>query len=219
MKRASNIWFSCWLLSIVKSNEIIVSCRIFYLFIIYLSSLMKFYFRCYFFGDITSKRDPTMYLRYIYALYDYYKKEFSAFDPSGLSKNTMLPLVVNTSGWVKGLLNLSMLVCEVLLCIVLSWILTILLSHSWSNGSSFWVSGIGFEVLVDMLKYISPTHMVQIRISAESKNLPTGDFWLDEGDDASVTLIEISAARQDSLKRSYVLDILMLNQIHRLNFF
>lgn len=69
-----------------------------------------------------------------------------------------------------------------------------------------------------MLKYISPTHMVQIRISAESKNLPTRDFWLDERDDSSVTSIEISAARRDSLKRSYVLDILMLNQNHRLNF-
>lgn len=65
--------------------------------------------------------------------------------------------------------------------------------------------GIGFDILVDMLKYIAPTHVVKIHISAESKNLPTGEFWLDEGDNAAVTLIEINAARQDSLKRSYVL--------------
>ncbi|KAL8118271.1 polynucleotide 5'-hydroxyl-kinase NOL9 [Apium graveolens] len=116
--------------------------------------------RCYFFGDISPKRDPTMYLKCISALYDYYEKEFNTFDLSG---HTALPLVVNTSGWVKG---------------------------------------IGFDILVDMLKYISPTHMVKIRISAESKNLPTGGFWLDERDDASATLIEISSARQDSLKRS-----------------
>ncbi|KAL1810288.1 hypothetical protein ACET3Z_027278 [Daucus carota] len=119
--------------------------------------------RCYFFGDISPKSDPTMYLKYISALYDYYDKEFNTSDLSGLPKDTALPLVVNTSGWVKG---------------------------------------IGFVILVDMLKYISPTHMVQIRISAEHKNLPTGGFWLDERDDASATLIEISSARQDSLKRS-----------------
>lgn len=69
-----------------------------------------------------------------------------------------------------------------------------------------------------MLKYISPTHMVQIRISADHKNLPTGGFWLDERDDASATLIEISSARQDSLKRSYVLNILMLYWSRILNF-
>lgn len=80
------------------------------------------------------------------------------------------------------------------------------------------MSGIGFDILVDMLKYISPTHMVQIRISAESKNLPTGGFWLDERDDASATLIEISSARQDSLKRSYVLDFIILNYSHVPNF-
>lgn len=43
-----------------------------------------------------------MYLKYISALYDYYEREFKTFDLSG---HTALPLVVNTSGWVKGLVK------------------------------------------------------------------------------------------------------------------
>ncbi|XP_042497065.1 polynucleotide 5'-hydroxyl-kinase NOL9 [Macadamia integrifolia] len=65
-----------------------------------------------------------------------------------------------------------------------------------------WVKGIGYEILVEMLKYIAPSHVVQIRISAESKNLPTGAFWLDADSEEMVNLIEISSARQDSFNRS-----------------
>ena len=55
---------------------------------------------------------------------------------------------------------------------------------------------------MDILKYIGPTHVVKINISAEAKNLPAGTFWLDEDHEESVNLIEISSARQDSFKRS-----------------
>ena len=67
------------------------------------------------------------------------------------------------------------------------------------------MAGIGYDILVDMLKYISPTHVVKICISTESKNLPVGVFWLDEDDSTSTTIIEVNSARQDSFKRSYVL--------------
>lgn len=63
--------------------------------------------------------------------------------------------------------------------------------------------GIGYEILVDMLKHMSPTHVVKIRISAQSKNLPAGAFWLDEGIADACNVIEIDAARQDHLQRSY----------------
>ncbi|KAI3943925.1 hypothetical protein MKW92_025848 [Papaver armeniacum] len=43
-----------------------------------------------------------------------------------------------------------------------------------------WVKGNGYDALVEMLRYIAPTHMVQVRISTESKNLPAGAFWLEE---------------------------------------
>ncbi|XP_059640011.1 polynucleotide 5'-hydroxyl-kinase NOL9-like isoform X2 [Cornus florida] len=119
--------------------------------------------RCFFFGDISSKRDPTTYLKSIFSLYDYYWNKYCMFNKRENPGNTGLPLVINTPGWVKG---------------------------------------IGYDILVDMLKYIAPTHVVKICISAESKNLPTGPFWLDEGDDTAVNLIEVNSARQDSLKRS-----------------
>ncbi|KAL6579931.1 hypothetical protein OROMI_007955 [Orobanche minor] len=116
--------------------------------------------RCFFFGDISSKRNPTTYLTYILALYDHYKKEYNNTETQD---SAGLPLVINTPGWVKG---------------------------------------IGYEILVDMLKHMSPSHVVKIRISAESKNLPAGAFWLNEGSADAVTIIAINAARQDYLKRS-----------------
>ncbi|KAG5536758.1 hypothetical protein RHGRI_024255 [Rhododendron griersonianum] len=118
---------------------------------------------CFFYGDISSKRDPSAYLKFIFALYDCYRKVYCMSNHSESPGNTGVPLVVNTPGWVKG---------------------------------------IGYDLLVDMLKHISPTHIVKICISAESKNLPAGAFWLDEGHDVTGTLIEINSARQDSLKRS-----------------
>ncbi|XP_009631975.1 polynucleotide 5'-hydroxyl-kinase NOL9 isoform X1 [Nicotiana tabacum] len=118
--------------------------------------------RCFFFGDISSKRDPKTYLAYIFALYDHYRRTY-LLNNGESPGNAGVPLVINTTGWVKG---------------------------------------IGYDILVDILKYISPTHVVKICISAESKNLPAGAFWVDDGDAAVATLIEVNSARQDSFNRS-----------------
>lgn len=64
------------------------------------------------------------------------------------------------------------------------------------------ILGVGYDMLVDMLKYIRPTHVVKIDISAEKKNLPAGLFWLDGEHDEMPNLIEIKSARRDSLNRS-----------------
>lgn len=64
------------------------------------------------------------------------------------------------------------------------------------------MAGVGYDILADMLKCITPTHVVKINISAASKNLPAGRFWLDEDYDGMVSLIEINSARQDSYNRS-----------------
>lgn len=64
------------------------------------------------------------------------------------------------------------------------------------------ILGVGYDVLVDMLKYICPTHIVKIGISTENKNLPAGKFWLDGKYDRTIKLLEINSARQDSLDRS-----------------
>ncbi|KAL8261335.1 hypothetical protein R6Q59_025384 [Mikania micrantha] len=119
--------------------------------------------RCFFFGDISSKRDPELYLTYIFALYDYYHKNYHQSSASASPSKSRVPLIVNTSGWVKG---------------------------------------VGYDVLVDMLKHMAPSHVVNICISAKSKNLPSGAFWSQDGDAGAITLIEISSARQDSLNRS-----------------
>ncbi|KAF3972157.1 hypothetical protein ACB098_04G121300 [Castanea mollissima] len=118
--------------------------------------------RCFFFGDVSSKRDPKAYLNAIFSLCDYYQTEYCLSNKSKNPTKTELPLVINTPGWVKG---------------------------------------VGYDILVDLLKYIAPTHVVKINISAESKNLPAGAFWLDE-DKEMVNLIEINSARQDSYNRS-----------------
>uniref|UniRef100_A0A7N0V291 Uncharacterized protein n=1 Tax=Kalanchoe fedtschenkoi TaxID=63787 RepID=A0A7N0V291_KALFE len=92
-----------------------------------------------------------------------------------------------------------------------------------------WVKGIGYDILVNMIQHMSPTHVVKINISAGSKNLPDGRFWLNgynamaltdavklklldeskiqsdlrsEDYDGRVELIEIDAARKDSSNRS-----------------
>ncbi|KAJ1421776.1 Polyribonucleotide 5-hydroxyl-kinase Clp1, P-loop domain [Sesbania bispinosa] len=119
--------------------------------------------RCLFFGDVSSKRDPSAYLNYVFAIYDYYRKEYCSSDNGENPPTIELPLIVNTPGWVKG---------------------------------------VGYDVLVDMLKYICPTHVVKISISSENKNLPAGEFWLDGEHDGTVNLIEIKSARKDSLNRS-----------------
>ncbi|KAL8547363.1 hypothetical protein ACS0TY_006912 [Phlomoides rotata] len=131
--------------------------------------------RCFFFGDVSSKRDPATYLTYILALYDHY---FT----TKIQGSSGLPLIINTPGWVKG---------------------------------------IGYEILVDMLKHMSPTHVVKIRISAQSKNLPDGAFWLDEGVADACNVIEIDAARQDHLQRSLLVkrDVRLLRDLRVMAYF
>ncbi|CAN1216427.1 Polynucleotide 5'-hydroxyl-kinase NOL9 [Linum perenne] len=119
--------------------------------------------RCFFFGDTSSKRDPTSYMKNISALYDYYRKEYCTYDSTESSSKRGLPLIVNTPGWVKG---------------------------------------VGYDILVDMLRYIAPTHVVKIDTSSTRKNLPAGKFWLDGDADLEVNLIEIFSANQDSFNRS-----------------
>ncbi|EAY72811.1 hypothetical protein OsI_00678 [Oryza sativa Indica Group] len=67
-----------------------------------------------------------------------------------------------------------------------------------------WVKGAGFDMLVEMLRYICPTIVVQIRISAQSKNLPDGMFWLDCGQ-TGPNMINIDAPFHDALNRSLLI--------------
>uniref|UniRef100_A0A0D9UXM0 Uncharacterized protein n=1 Tax=Leersia perrieri TaxID=77586 RepID=A0A0D9UXM0_9ORYZ len=67
-----------------------------------------------------------------------------------------------------------------------------------------WVKGAGFDMLVEMLRYICPTIVVQIRISVQSKNLPDGMFWLDCGQ-TGPKMINIDAPFHDALNRSLLI--------------
>ncbi|KAI9086502.1 hypothetical protein K1719_031586 [Acacia pycnantha] len=84
-----------------------------------------------------------------------------------------------------------------------------------------WVKGVGYDLLVGVLKHIAPTHVVKINIHAESKNLPAGAFWLDGEHDEGVNLIEINSARQDSLNRSVLIrkDAHLLRDMRILSYF
>ncbi|KAH7651189.1 polynucleotide 5'-hydroxyl-kinase GRC3/NOL9 protein [Dioscorea alata] len=115
--------------------------------------------RCVFYGGVSAEHDPNAYLNSIYALYDHFIKEhYHASETDGLRK-PMLPLIVNTSGWVKGL---------------------------------------GYNLLVEILRFIDLTHVVQFRTSPEKKNLPRGLFWLEKPAKGQANLIEIPQTSDDS---------------------
>ncbi|XP_066346685.1 polynucleotide 5'-hydroxyl-kinase NOL9-like [Miscanthus floridulus] len=113
--------------------------------------------RCFFFGDICAKRNPKLLLTYIFGLHDYFLQEFYCLGEVENPKKSAIPLVINTSGWVKGT---------------------------------------GLQVLTEMLKYVSPSHVIRVSTTVERKNLPGGMFWMNEGEgDSSVNLVEIPAAQ------------------------
>lgn len=55
--------------------------------------------RCFFFGDTSAKRDPDLYSKCICALSDYYQLKCHSHNCTVDG----MPLIVNTSGWVKGI--------------------------------------------------------------------------------------------------------------------
>jgi len=112
--------------------------------------------RCFFFGDACAKRNPKLLLTYIFDLYDYFLKEFYCFRDVDNPKKSAIPLVINTSGWIKGT---------------------------------------GLHVLTEMLKYVSPTHVIRVSTTVEHKNLPCGTFWMNKFDESPpVNLFKIRAA-------------------------
>lgn len=60
------------------------------------------------------------------------------------------------------------------------------------------IVGLGFDMLVEMLRCMSPTHVVKVQHSKASKNLPDGAFWLTDGEKSSAEIIEICATQKDS---------------------
>ena len=163
--------------------------------------------RCLFFGDVSSKRDPSRYLKYIFAIYDYYRKDYHTCNKRENPPKTELTLIVNTPGWVKGkLTSLSVKFSENSLSPAFTSLLHInscfhRIMIQW-QFLYYCISGVAYDMLADMLKCIGPTHVVKINISAGNKNLPAGAFWLVGEHDGSVNLVEINSSCQDSFHRS-----------------
>ncbi|KAK7259122.1 hypothetical protein RIF29_24720 [Crotalaria pallida] len=65
-------------------------------------SCLKTLERSLLYGDVSSKTDPSAYLNYLFAIYDYYRKEYCSSNKKENPTRTKLPLIVNTPGWVKG---------------------------------------------------------------------------------------------------------------------
>ncbi|KAF7088691.1 hypothetical protein CFC21_091772 [Triticum aestivum] len=59
--------------------------------------------RCFFFGDVAAHKNPKLLLSYIFGLYDYFLKELYRFNVADNPHKSAIPIVINTSGWVKGI--------------------------------------------------------------------------------------------------------------------
>lgn len=128
----------------------------------------------------------------MYTLFDYYQLNFC----KSSENKTALPLVINTPGWVKGFDHIYcsfVCVCVWKLFFFFSFFINIMIMKS---------LGIGYHVLVDVLRYVSPSHVVKINIYDYNKNLPAGLFWLDGYHDEIPHLMEIQSAYRVSYKRS-----------------
>ncbi|KAL0920891.1 hypothetical protein M5K25_007907 [Dendrobium thyrsiflorum] len=57
---------------------------------------------CVFFGHVSAKKEAKTYFSSIIFLYDYFRREFYQKDEIDNPCKILLPLIINTSGWVKG---------------------------------------------------------------------------------------------------------------------
>ncbi|KAH0464629.1 hypothetical protein IEQ34_007415 [Dendrobium chrysotoxum] len=57
---------------------------------------------CVFFGHASAKKEAKTYLSSIIFLYNYFRREFYQKDEIDNPCKILLPLIINTSGWVKG---------------------------------------------------------------------------------------------------------------------
>ena len=60
-----------------------------------------------------------------------------------------------------------------------------------------YLAGIGFDVVADILRCTSPTHVVQLLTNSVKKDLPCGKFW-DESSEAKTLYIESAVKNLDT---------------------
>ena len=145
--------------------------------------------RSYFFGEVSSKRDAEAYPNFLFHLYWLFRSKISMRSEWNAATNYQY-------SWLG---KRCLLVMRELICLVLP--------HTWFSNVFFFAflfnAGAGFDMLIEMLRYIWPAIVVQICITVQSKNLPDGVFWLDGGQ-AGTKMINIDAASDDASNRSWV---------------
>ncbi|KAK8959747.1 Polynucleotide 5'-hydroxyl-kinase NOL9 [Platanthera guangdongensis] len=67
-------------------------------------------------------------------------------------------------------------------------------------NTSMWVKSTSYEILVAMLRHISPTPVVNVCFPSETENFPSGQFWLENSHRESVNLVQIFAANESSIQ-------------------
>ncbi|KAG0495171.1 hypothetical protein HPP92_006165 [Vanilla planifolia] len=110
--------------------------------------------RCIFFGHISCQQDARNHSISVFILYDYFRKEFYQIDDFDNPCKTLVPLIINTSGWVQGT---------------------------------------GYDMLVEMLQHMSPSHIVRVCFSSESGKFLNGQCWLKKHQNVPMNLVEICA--------------------------
>ena len=145
--------------------------------------------RSYFFGEVSSKRDAEAYPNFLFHLYWLFRWKISMRSKWNAATNCQY-------SWMG---KRYLLVMRELICLVLP--------HTWFSNVFFFAflfnAGAGFDMLIEMLRYIFLAIVVQICITVQSKNLPDRVFWLD-GWQAGPKMINIDAASHDASNRSWV---------------
>ena len=117
--------------------------------------------RCYFYGDISPKQDPEKYLRSTLALYSYFRQH------GAQQQQAELPSIAVSEGHVPQSPSPSVANAERQMTAATPLVIN-------TNG---WIRGLGLDVLIDILRHVTPTHVVQILSPLTAKNLPPGAFW------------------------------------------
>jgi polynucleotide 5'-hydroxyl-kinase GRC3/NOL9 len=114
----------------------------------------------YFIGDTSPSTDPARYLCSITNLYEWYCTHGSTIGNTTATKATTL--TTKSKKGSSSSAKKSQLAPSPPPLIV---------------NTHGWVKGFGFDLIVDTLRMLSPTHYVHILHSNPRRNLPQGVFW------------------------------------------
>eukprot|EP00899_Mesostigma_viride_P020554 jgi/Mesvir1/284/Mv13615-RA.1 len=124
----------------------------------------------YFIGDISPKTDPEKYIRCVCALFDQYKAYASAayFGHAGHAWGhgpAAIPSLHAPGGMHRGGPAFASGATAGTVPLVVN-------THGW-------VKGVGYELLIEALRYFCPSVVIQLESSAIGRNLPAEDgrFW------------------------------------------